>query len=82
MIQKKRVLWQRIDAEMKAAFDQMQQESDSTEPWRKWDDESRCLWDAWCSEIDTLRLEERLKLDLWRQLGRFQGDRAQQVQLI
>ncbi len=81
MLQPKRVLWQRIDTEMQAAFNEVQQASDSTEPWREWDDESRCLWDEWCAEIDTLLVEERLKLDLWRQLGAFQTVRRSPVPL-
>lgn len=60
-----------LDQEMQQFFDQLQDESDSTEPWRDWDNESREIFYQWCMEIDTLTATERLKVDLWKALTKF-----------
>ena len=55
-------LWQQLDATMPAAFNQVQQASDTLASWRDCE-ASRCLWYDWCADLDTLLVTERLQLN-------------------
>ena len=68
------VLWQVLDRQMQAAFDELQWTSDPDNPWQVWNEEGRRQWWAWIEEDNGLSPIESLRVQLWYQLWQIQQE--------
>lgn len=58
-------IWQLLDAQMHADFDQIQMVSDSECEWLPWDDDSREQWSLWIFDQDNLEFIEIWCFSFW-----------------
>ena len=69
-------LWQLLDHQMQAAFDELQWNSDPDNIWQDWNAEGRKQWWLWIEEDDSLSPIESLKVQLWYQLWHLRQQEA------